>query len=88
MKESIKRIKGCVTMVFIVGSLQNGLLRKGILEAIQESGYGDLSVNELSWVEGADIFFLEALNRLHKADLISVRVTYVTHWCYRLQGVA
>ena len=86
MKESTKD-KRCVTMVFIVGSPQNGRVRKGILEAIQENGYRDL-IYELSWVEGADIFFLEALNRLHKADLISVRVTYVTHWCYRLQGVA
>ena len=76
-------------MVFIVRSPQNGLMRKGILEAIQESGYRDLSIYELSWVEGADVFFiLEALNQLSRADLISVRVTYVTHWCYPLQGVA
>jgi len=87
MKESIKRIKGSVTMVFIVGSPQNGRVRKGILEAIQENGYRDL-IYELSWVEGADIFFLEALKQLSRADLISVRVTYVTHWCYRIQGVA
>ncbi|MBU7012021.1 MAG: hypothetical protein HXS46_15160 [Theionarchaea archaeon] len=74
-------------MVFIVESPQNGRVRKEILETIQENGYRDL-IYELSLVEGVDIVFLEALNQLRRADLISIRVTYVTHWCYPLQGVA
>ncbi|KYK32876.1 MAG: hypothetical protein AYK18_15385 [Theionarchaea archaeon DG-70] len=55
-------------MVFIVRSIQNGLIRKGNLEALQESGYRDL-IYELSLVEGADIVFLEALNQLRRADI-------------------
>ena len=63
-------------------------MRKGTLEKIQESGYGDLNVYELSWVTGVDIFFiLEALEQLRQ-DLISVRVTYAVDWCYLLREVA
>jgi len=64
----------------------NGLTRKGILEAIQESGYRGLSVYELSWLTGTDIFFI--LEALKRADLISVRVKHAVHWCYPLQEVA
>jgi len=74
-------------MVFKVRSPRNGRVRKGFLETIQESGYRDL-IYELSWVEGADIFFLEALKQLRRPDLISVRVSYAVYWCYRLRGVA
>ena len=72
-------------MVFIVESPQNGRVRKEILETIQENGYRDL-IYELSLVEGVDIVFLEALNQLRRADLISVRVTYVTHWVFGSRG--
>ena len=66
----------------------NGLTRKGILETIQESGYRGLSVYELSWLTGADIFFiLKALKQL-SGDLISVRVKHAIHWCYLLREVA
>ena len=65
-----------------------GLARKGILEAIQESGNRGLSVYELSWLTGADIFFiLKALKQLSR-DLISVRVKHAVHWCYLLREVA
>ena len=48
----------------------------------QPSGKRDLSVYELSWVTGADIFvILEALKQLKRADLISVKVKYALHWC-------
>ena len=71
-----------------LGQLRNGLMRKGILEKIEESGYRDLNVYELSWVTGADIFsILEALEQLSR-DLISVNVRYAVHWCYPLRGVA
>jgi len=67
---------------------RNGLMRKGILEKIQENGKRNLSVYELSWLTGADMFLiLEALKQLNR-DLISVRVTYPVHWCYLLWGVA
>ena len=66
----------------------NGLTRKGILEKIQESGYRGLSVYELSWLTGADIFFiLKALKQLNR-DLISVRVKHALYWCYPLREVA
>ena len=66
----------------------NGLTRKRILEKIQESGRRGLSVYELSWLTGADIFFiLKALKQL-KRDLISVRVKHAVHWCYLLREVA
>ena len=65
-----------------------GLTRKGILEKIQESGYRGLSVYELSWLTGADMFFiLKALKQLSR-DLISVRVKHAIHWCYLLREVA
>ncbi len=67
---------------------RNGLMRKSILEKIQERRNRGLSVYELSWLTGADIFLiLEALKQLSR-DLISVRVTYAVHWCYLLWGVA
>lgn len=72
-----------------LGEPRNGLTRKGILETIRESGKRGLSVVELSWITGADIFLiLEALKQLQKAHLISVRVRYAVHWCYPLQEVA
>ena len=72
-----------------LGEPRNGLTRKGILETIRESGKRGLSVVELSWITGADIFLiLEALKQLQKAHLISVRKRYAVHWCYPLQGVA
>ena len=55
-------------MVFIVESPQNGRARKENLESIQESGYRD-RIYELSLVEGADIFILEALTQLRRADI-------------------
>jgi len=65
-----------------------GLTRKGILEKIQENGYRGLSVYELSWLTGADIFLvLKALKQLSR-DLISVRVKHATHWCYLFREVA
>ena len=79
-----------VKEVFIVrGQPRNGLVRKGILEAIQETGERELSVYELSWLTGADIFFiLEALKELKRAHLISVRTRFAVHWCYPLREVA
>jgi len=75
-------------MVFIVGSPQNGFVRKRILEKIQESGKRGLNVYELSWLTGADILFiLKALKQL-KRDLISVRICFSVHWCYPLREVA
>jgi hypothetical protein len=58
--------------VFIVGGKPvQGLARKEILKKIQERRKRGLSVYELSWVTGADIFFiLEALKLLSR-DLIS-----------------
>jgi len=59
--------------------------RKGILKTIRESGK---STYELSWVTGADIFFiLKALKQL-KRDLISVRTRFAVHWCYPLREVS
>ncbi len=67
-----------------LGQPRNGLTRKGILEAIQESGKRGLSVLELSWVTGADIFFiLKTLKQLKRSNLVSVRINYAVHWCSR-----
>ncbi len=67
----------------------NGLTRKGILEKVQESGNRGLSVYELSWLTGADMFLIfDALKKLSKAHLISVRVKHAIHWCYLLREVA
>jgi hypothetical protein len=79
-----------VKEVFIVvGQFRNGLVRKGILEKIQESGKRGLSIYELSWFTGADILFiLEALKELKRAHLISVRVKHAVHWCYLFREAA
>jgi len=67
----------------------NGLTRKGILEAIRENGKRGISVPELKWFTGADIFvILKALKQLQKANLISVRKRHSVHWCYLLHEVA
>ena len=67
----------------------NGLARKGILEAIRENGKRGISVPELKWSTGADIFvILKALNQLKKANLIIVRKRHAVHWCYLLHEVA
>ncbi len=72
-----------------LGEPRNGLTRKGILETIREAGKRGLSVIELSYMTGADIFLiLDALKELQKQHLISVRVNYAVHWCYPLQEVA
>ncbi|MBU7026546.1 MAG: hypothetical protein HXS48_06360 [Theionarchaea archaeon] len=65
------------------------LATKGILQTIQRSGRRGLSVPELKWSTGADIFvILEALNQLKKANLIIVRKRHAVHWCYLLHEVA
>ena len=67
----------------------NGLTRKGILEAIRENGKRGISVPELKWITGADIFLiLKALKQLRKANLISVRKRHAVHWCFSLREVA
>ncbi len=59
------------TRYFEMGDPRNGLTRKGILKAIRESGKRELSIYELSWLTGADIFvILKALEQLSR-DLIS-----------------
>ncbi len=55
-------------MVFIVESPQNGCVGKENLEEIQESGYRDL-IYEF-WGEGVDIFILETLTQLRRADIL------------------
>jgi len=66
-----------------------GLARKGILETIRNSRRRGLSIIELKWFTGADIFvILEALKQLQKAHLISVRKRHAVHWCYPLHEVA
>jgi len=66
-----------------------GFARKGILQMIRQSGRRGLSVIELSWFTGADIFvILKALKQLQKAHLISVRRRHAVHWCYLLHEVA
>ena len=82
------QVEGKETRYFEMGDPRNGLTRKGILIAIRESGKRGLSVNELSWLTGADIFFiLKALKQL-KRDLISVRTCFAVNWCYLLREVA
>ena len=67
----------------------NGLTRKGILEAIQGRRKRGISILELLWLTGADMFLIfDALKKLSKAHLISVRVRYAVHWCFLLWGVA
>jgi len=74
--------------VFIDEPVQ-GLARKGILETIRNSRRRGLSVIELKWSTGADIFvILKALKQLQKAHLITVRKRYSVHWCYPLHEVA
>jgi len=66
-----------------------GLATKGILQTIRQSGRRGLSVIELKWSTGADIFvILKALKQLQKAHLISVRKRHAVHWCYPLHEVA
>jgi len=65
------------------------LATKGILQTIRQSGRRGLSVIELKWSTGADIFvILKALNQLQKIHLISVRKRHAVHWCYLLHEVA
>ena len=71
-------------MVFIDKSPLNGLERKKILEAIQERVRQGLGVYELSWIRGADMFFV--LKALKRADVISARIMQCTG--YPLQEVA
>ena len=50
--------------VFIVlGQPRNGLARKGVLEAIRESGKRGLSVLGLAWVKGAVVFFFGSIEK-------------------------
>jgi hypothetical protein len=70
------------------GEIMEGLARK-VLEKIHRSRKRGISILELSWLTGADMFLIfDALRKLSKAHLISVRVRYAVHWCYPLREVA
>ena len=71
------------------GEIMEGLARKGILEKVQGSRKRGISILELSWLIGVDMFLIfDALKKLSKAHLISVRIRYAVHWCFLLWGVA
>ena len=71
------------------GEIMEGLARKGILEKIQERRKRGISILKLLWLTGADMFLIfDALKKLSKAHLISVRIRYAVHWCYLLREVA
>jgi len=70
------------------GEIMEGLARK-VLEKIHRSRKRGISILELSWLTGADIFLIfDALKKLSKAHLISIRVKHAVHWCFLLWGVA